>query len=223
MINQKKPPVVIALSELHLRSNIVQGLMHGHGILYLRGGRKYVGEWRFGQREGNGKMIYPAQGAASAAGVATSATYDGSWKGGQRHGIGVLASADGARSYAGGWIAGRRSGKGVQHYSNGDHYDGAFGDDRRHGVGRATFRLGAIASFDGTWADDEPVEGKLVYRNGDTYCGALKHGLPHGSGVLTLANNVIVSGRFADGTYAPNAKLCINLPTGKRIVFFVFQ
>ena len=58
--------------------------------------------------------------------------YVGEWRGGFRHGQGVMFWADGAK-YDGQWELGKASGKGVFTHTKGEIYSGVWRNDKAHG------------------------------------------------------------------------------------------
>ena len=76
-----------------------------------KNGDRYEGEWQFNVRHGMGKMFY-----ALGEGV-TEASYNGSWAGGKRSGLGILTMANGDR-YEGHWLDDKKEGPGRYFYKS---------------------------------------------------------------------------------------------------------
>lgn len=150
---------------------------HGTGELLTAGG-KYSGEFRFGIKDGFGKMVFK-----------NGCKYEGKWKNGRFEGKGLYVwtgwsiyvkvfSIDGlecrsdGRKYEGEWVAGERTGAGVLSFTNGEKYgttvffcfslkfcllisfvvDGAFVRGLKHGSGWWRFTNGKVRP--GEWKDD---------------------------------------------------------------------
>ena len=93
-------------------------------------GQKYVGEFKNGERSGQGTYIWP-----------NGDKYVGNFKAGLRDGPGVLTLSDGSK-YSGSFINNKRTGKGVYIWPSGDKYSGIFKDDKLEGVGTYVFGAG---------------------------------------------------------------------------------
>jgi len=96
-------------------------------------GRKYVGEFKDGKRDGQGTVTYPAP--HSSAGY----KYIGQFKDGLQSGHGTVTYSA-PHSFAGYQYVGQfnddeKSGLGTATYPNGDMYVGEFKDDMKHGQG----------------------------------------------------------------------------------------
>jgi hypothetical protein len=61
--------------------------------------------------------------------------YLGTWRKGQRHGLGEVRNARSQLVYSGGWRHGLRHGFGTECKPNGEQYEGWFVSGRRHGLG----------------------------------------------------------------------------------------
>ena len=72
----------------------------------------------------------------------TGAKYLGEWKGGFRHGYGIMQWQDGAK-YEGYWCLGRAYGQGIFTHSKGEVYSGEWRNDKAHGQGTYTHSNGA--------------------------------------------------------------------------------
>lgn len=106
----------------------VAGKRHGTGTLWNRNKdgslrKVYTGQWANDLQQGRGVYNYPS-----------GDTYNGDWKSGLRHGVGILQEKD--RSvYEGEWFADKPHGFGVLDYPNGDHFEGAWVDGLKEGQG----------------------------------------------------------------------------------------
>jgi hypothetical protein len=81
----------------------------------------------------------------------TGATYQGQWKGGLRHGRGVMIWPDSAR-YDGEWQFNQACGQGKFFHTDGDIYDGEWLNNKANGKGVYTNVKGA--RYDGYWKED---------------------------------------------------------------------
>lgn len=68
--------------------------------------------------------------------------YKGEWRGGFRHGQGVMVWGDGAK-YEGQWELGKASGRGVFTHTKGEIYSGEWRNDKAHGQGTYIHNNGA--------------------------------------------------------------------------------
>ena len=136
-------------------------------------GETYEGEWKDGQKHGQGKYTYT-----------NGTTYKGEFKDGKKHGKGKYTYADG-RTYEGEWKDGKKHGKGKNTYADGRTYEGDWKDGKRHGQGKYTYADGG--TYEGECKDGtQHGEGKFTYPDGRTYEGDWENGKKHGSGVETI-------------------------------------
>jgi len=91
---------------------------------------KYVGEWKEGLRNGQGTCTWDSGGK-----------YVGEWRDGKMHGQGTYTFADGG-NFVGEYKDGKENGQGVFTWNSGDKYVGECKDGKMHGQG-------TIAFFDG--------------------------------------------------------------------------
>jgi hypothetical protein len=96
---------------------------------------KFVGEFRYYQRNGQGTSIYP-----------NGDKYVGEFKDNRRNGRGTFTYAVGD-SYVGEWVDGKPNGQGTYHFAannqfKGDTYVGEFKDGKHHGQGTYIFQNG---------------------------------------------------------------------------------
>jgi hypothetical protein len=106
-------------------------------------GRKYVGEWRNGSRNGHGTMTWP-----------DGAKYVGDWRDDDLNGQGTYTFRDG-RKYVGGFRDSRYNGKGAFSYPDGAKYVGEFRDGKENGKGTYRFPNGEkyVGDLDGKRQD----------------------------------------------------------------------
>jgi hypothetical protein len=77
--------------------------------------------------------------------------YDGEWRGGMKHGFGIMKWIDGAK-YEGEWQDNRACGKGKFIYVDGDIYEGNWYNDKANGLGVYKHYNGA--KYEGNWYND---------------------------------------------------------------------
>jgi hypothetical protein len=134
--------------------------------------------------------------------VDDGAVYDGSWKGGERHGEGVYATIEGD-IFRGGWYEDKHHGPNcVFVWSDGRVYQGAYSHGDRHGEAIMTWPHGA--TFRGTFSNDKRNgQGTYVYSDGRCYNGNYRDERPHGYGVLKAADGetIIYEGQWEFGEF----------------------
>jgi hypothetical protein len=93
-----------------------------------------------------------AEGEGRARGIAT---YEGGFKAGKKHGVGVKAWPSGDR-YAGAFVEDRKEGRGTYTWGRGqwqgERYVGQYLNDLRHGTGTYTWPTGDV--YAGPWTED---------------------------------------------------------------------
>jgi hypothetical protein len=97
-----------------------------NGTEVRKGKDTYVGEWKHGERSGNGELEF-----------VDGVKYVGEFKRGEPEGKGVAKYLDNA-TYTGEWEKGVAHGHGTLIYSNGNKYVGEFREHLRHGQGTYT-------------------------------------------------------------------------------------
>eukprot|EP01098_Paradermamoeba_levis_P006632 TRINITY_DN2753_c0_g7_i1.p2 TRINITY_DN2753_c0_g7~~TRINITY_DN2753_c0_g7_i1.p2 ORF type:complete len:272 (+),score=71.05 TRINITY_DN2753_c0_g7_i1:324-1139(+) len=143
-----------------------RGRKHGTGILTLKSGGKYSGEFESDLQNGNGSFYW-----------ANGDVFHGHWVKGKRSGRGKYRWADGDE-YEGEFLDNKRTGKGKFTYASGSWYEGDYVEGTRNGFGAyhwangsqyiGEFKLGVcegkgvFIQFDGwkigdDWVDDKPV------------------------------------------------------------------
>lgn len=149
--------------------------------LFYPDGSKYVGELKDGLPEGKGTYTW------------ANGTYEGDFKGGYKHGFGVILWPDGAK-YVGMFQHDKQNGKGEFTWPDGDKYVGDFRDN--------------IIDGNGTY----------IWRDGAKYTGQFKNGQKHGQGTLVLPTGEKYTGEFAynkitgNGVYSSATKKAIVTP-----------
>ncbi|CAL8468842.1 g8383 [Coccomyxa elongata] len=141
---------------------IGNGTMNGLGVYAFDSNQaRYEGEFVDGAFEGLGAETFPEglyvgsfrNGQRHGLGVChyrNGDYYEGQWRGGVRHGMGMQQCTDGS-NYVGGYAAGQRRGCGIYSFPNGDRYEGECAADAPHGHGVYRFAASG-AVLEGTWA-----------------------------------------------------------------------
>jgi hypothetical protein len=131
--------------------------------------------------------------------------YDGEWKDGKYHGIGMFTwiSNDGTSYYEGSWRLGKRTGKGIYIFKNGQKYEGDFIDNKRTGKGTLKYSdSDDRKEYVGDWIDGKrDGKGTMTWKTGDEkgangnkrflniYVGEWKDDKQHGKGKMTYENS----------------------------------
>ena len=125
------------------------------GIYNFESGDKYVGEWKYNKRHGQGTYAF-----------ASGNKYVGEWKDGNYHSHGTLTFSNGDK-YVGEFKNNKFNGQGIYTFASGAIYAGEWKDDKKHGQGTYLFADGDGES--GTWVDNELVHAKKHSKpNNDT-------------------------------------------------------
>ncbi|GET90458.1 hypothetical protein, conserved [Leishmania tarentolae] len=156
-------------------------------------------------KDGKGRYTWASSGAV----------YDGDWKGGLPHGMGVMnvPGVDGYE-YVGEFKDGKRSGKGRCHFSNGRVYEGDWRKDEMDGTGtlRGASNVDNFTEYTGGFQSGmrSGPQGRCTYVNGDVYIGSWVAGKRQGfgewqlhrpaSGAVTAAHPVRYRGSFDGDT-----------------------
>jgi hypothetical protein len=121
-------------------------------------GKRYIGTWRSGKRNGTGKIEWPR-----------GDVYIGYFVNGKRDGTGIFKSKDGV-SYEGNWKNGKKHGEGKLTKKNGDVYFGKFKEDYIDGYGTMQYADGKL--YEGEWKENKRFgEGVLTLKSGDRFLG----------------------------------------------------
>ncbi|KAA6423973.1 MAG: phosphatidylinositol-4-phosphate 5-kinase, partial [Trebouxia sp. A1-2] len=156
------------------------------------GGDRYVGQWRDGLPEGEGKYLWADQ-----------STYEGGWKDGKKDGLGTYWWPTGA-SYKGEWSDGSMHGVGTFESPDGTRYQGGWARDLKQGLGKKWFPNGdtyeATCATDGLWKGGKPDgPGRYKWRNKNDYDGEWRAGRMHGQGTLRWASGERYDGEWVEG------------------------
>jgi hypothetical protein len=159
-----------------------------YGTYTFANGRKYVGDFKDGQFNGQGTSIFE-----------DGEQYVGEWKNGSRHGQGTYTHRNGEQ-YVGDFKDGQFNGQGTFTYPDGDKYVGEFKDGSRHGQGTSTFANGDkyVGEFRYGWYYGQ---GTYTDTSGIKYVGEWKNSKFNGQGVYTDASGNKYVGEFKDDKY----------------------
>jgi hypothetical protein len=148
-------------------------------------GNKYVGEFHYGDFNGQGTFT-----------GANGNKHIGAFKDDypNRQGTFIFATGD---KYVGNFKDDMFNGRGTFIWARGDKYVGEFKDDKSSGQGTATFANGAkyVGEFKGNKINGQ---GTVTYPSGDKYVGNLKDGERNGLGTYTWTNGDKYVGEFKD-------------------------
>ena len=182
----------------------LEGMRHGKGTMFYKGGGRYEGDWLLDAHHGTGKKVWP-----------NGDEYQGSFTNGTRYGEGLMKWANGL-VYDGEWKNDLMHGRGIATFPNGDVYTGQFLNDKKHGLGTYTTTVTG-EKFDGEWSNDERLfkddKNKEVLRDfnqkamefiqgvckEDTYVGERRSwpsNAKHGKGVLLCKNSSVYFGEW---------------------------
>ena len=161
--------------------------VNGKGTMIYSTGHKYVGEFKNGERDGQGFLTMPGSRTLEGQFVRNDPiegtytypdgkVYTGQWQFRERNGWGTLKYPDG-RFYEGEFMSGLRNGKGVMIWPDDRRYVGEFVRGNRAG------------------------KGIMIYPDGRVYRGDFLDGERSGSGVMTFPNGERLEGQFVDGKY----------------------
>ena len=81
-------------------------------------------------------------------------SYNGEWKDGKKHGMGIYTWADGS-FYNGEWKEDKRHGMGIYTWADGSFYNGEWKDDRMHGMGA---KYDAKLIYAGLYENNQPIK-----------------------------------------------------------------
>lgn len=177
--------------------DVLDGLRHGRGT-YSCGKipSSYSGEWKLGERFGEGILRYDKEGLSY---------YDGHWVNNKRHGFGMRRYASG-NVYKGDWRDNVRHGKGTMHwYDRNEIYEGQWENGTQHGHGEHSWYLKRIPGsqyplrnyYVGEWLNGlRHGHGIFYYATGAKYEGEWMNNMKHGSGKYVFKNGLVFEGTF---------------------------
>ena len=145
-------------------------------------GQSYIGEWKNGQADGQGTLIYGD-------GPFKGGKYIGQFSNNIQSGRGTYTVANGDK-YVGEWKDGKINGQGTYTFADGEKYVGAYKDGKRDGKGTNNYRNGDI--YVGEWKDGKANgQGIVTYADGKKYVGGFKDDNFHMQGTEYASNGSI--------------------------------
>lgn len=172
---------------------------HGYGELIRSNGDVYIGSFVRGQLTGEGSYEHHESGDR----------YEGFFRNGKRHGLGVLVQASGER-YEGGFLDDEKNGYGIFRTSDGAAFRGFFRENLQHGDGVLATQGNGL--WFQTWDEGKlvaerlievvencqlEVNGKSWMFDGEQCIDGLAHG--QGSAVSLDGEAYIPNGKFVLG------------------------
>ena len=123
--------------------------------------------------------------------------YQGEWKQGKKHGMGIFTLGDGS-SYEGNFLNGEMTGIGLRRWADGSTYSGSFKFGEMEGEGLYISNTGE--KYEGTMKNNQRHgDGELTKASGDVYQGEFHTNRPHGKGTEYLASGEVYTGDFIRG------------------------
>lgn len=177
---------------------ILDGKMHGKGILTYADGVRYEGDFLNDKIHGSGLKTWP-----------NGYEYEGEFKNGLQHGNGMQKFPDG-RIYTGQFAKGTLTGVGTLLFSTGGFYSGHFVNDSYEG--RGILQDAGGDRYEGYFHEGS-FHGKGTFTShSESYTGQFQNGEYHGEGILKKANGLQIEGSFHDGEFGDTGK--ITFPNG---------
>ncbi|XP_072236137.1 alsin isoform X2 [Leuresthes tenuis] len=207
------------LKEATYEGRWLAGKPHGRGLLKWADGRIYTGAFKNGLEDGFGEFASPNKtlnkndyyqghwkdGKMHGLGMyryASGEVYDGSFQDGMRHGHGMLRSGSLNTSspsvFIGQWLQDKKTGYGVfDDITKGEKYMGMWQDHQRQGTGVVVTQFGLY--YEGAFKDNKMMgNGILLSEDDTTYEGEFSDDWTlSGKGVLTMANGDYLEGSFS--------------------------
>eukprot|EP00940_MAST-03C_sp_MAST-3C-sp2_P001415 g1415.t1 len=218
--NQKRhgKGVLVDVNGDRYEGSFEDGVPHGFGTRiyafdmidgkFVKDGRKYEGEWKFGVYWGEGEYT-----------IGNGETYKGGFHDGLCHGTGTYRYKNGD-VYEGLWKMNRRCGQGTMQYLNGDRYEGSWKMDMFEGPGRfvrkragemrGMFRMGVLHGkatrvyadgrvFEGEFYHGDRRRGRLQITSDEWYEGEWERGFQHGRGYMRWRDGTTYEGEWMKG------------------------
>jgi len=123
--------------------DLLNGIPHGNGTLFLKNGGKYEGEWVNGSYQGQGSLV-----------MSNGNIYTGSFSNGFIHGEGKMFYPDGSY-YKGNYEYGIQEGFGLYYVDPNNKYEGYWENGLRNGKGKAYIN-GAYKK--GLWENNQLIK-----------------------------------------------------------------
>ncbi len=130
--------------------------------------------------------------------------YEGEWKDNMRHGNGMLKYAN-KNFYTGQWYQNMKSGNGKMIFANGEEYEGNWQTDKINGSGKYKFIDDCI--FEGYFREGKIMDfGKFIFTNGVTLEGYFDVKRT-GKGKKIMPNGDVYEGEIYEGKMEGNGKM----------------
>ncbi len=168
------------------QGTLLNGKMHGKGLILWADGGRYEGDFVNGLRTGKGTYRW-----------VSGDEYSGDFLNNSPHGKGVFAWSTGNR-YEGDFVNGQRTGSGIYRWKNGDVYEGDFVDGRKQGKGILLWAN--QQRYEGDFeADQRTGLGAFLWPDGARYVGEFKNNERTGRGKLFFSDGNRYEGSFLNG------------------------
>jgi len=178
---KNSPTLIPRLSSLNDELAVLQKDLEGNVSTYK--GHVYIGAELYGQKHGQGTLVYP-----------DGRLYQGLWKSDRKEGEGILALTNGV-IITGKWLDDAMQPIIQIRYQNGDFYHGETKDFKFHGKGSLKFHDGGF--YEGEFKEGlKEGFGKYVYKNGEEYEGGWVKGGRNGNGIMEYLNGDIYQGEW---------------------------
>ena len=179
--------------------SFVNKLFDGHGEMKWPAPMyaTYTGQWRKGEREGEGVLEQLLGGPESGRWL----RYEGQWSEGVRHGTGEVTSSNGEH-FGGEFCKGKMTGDGMLTTATGDVYEGQWKNGRYDGVG--TFSMPSVGYvYRGELVNGE-AQGTGVEQigTGEVYRGQFHNDRRQGKGAVTYPNGDSFRGQWFRGQFS---------------------
>jgi len=167
---------------------LVDGKLHGRGVLEWDSGERYEGDFAQGRYSGSGRLR-----------LASGEVYEGEFRSGMMEGRGRMTLLDGA-VYSGEFRANYFNGTGRLEMPGNLVYDGTFKNGHYHGHGIFTEPDGAyVGEFrEGKYWG----QGEQTFKIGNKYRGAFEHGRFHGKGRYENLDGEVYEGDFLEHEFS---------------------
>ncbi|KAJ1625640.1 hypothetical protein T492DRAFT_910751 [Pavlovales sp. CCMP2436] len=157
----------------------------GQGKASYPSGDTYEGGYADGKREGAGVYVYKAKGWR----------YEGVFKAGLRHGLGLMYYSNDER-YHGMWEAGLKCGQGTMYFASKDIYTGEWKAGAKSGLGVYYFAATG-GELEGNWEAGNCLSGTWLDKSGLAYTGRYENQLPSSDGEFKFPSGMAVKGYYA--------------------------
>jgi hypothetical protein len=150
-------------------------------------------------KQGPGVYVWMGPGAEEEE-VVEKARYEGEYKNGMRHGVGMFVYPN-KDVYEGEFSENKMHGEGTYTYNstakggNPDIYSGSFVDGKKSGQGRYEYGVDQ-SMFVGTWENGEMTTGAWELKGAAVYTGSFKLSRPFGEGKFDFASGLSQSGSY---------------------------